>query len=97
MTAVTARIPPAGAEAGLDIAAASALDARAVLDQLGTAQTGLSAAVAADRLSRYGPNAIVSHRARLLPVLWHQLRRRCSACSWSRPWPPTSSASAATR
>jgi len=74
MTAVTARIPPAGAEAGLDIAAASALDARAVLDQLGTAQTGLSAAVAADRLSRYGPNAIVSHRARLWPVLWHQLK-----------------------
>ena len=26
------------------------------------------------RLARYGPNAVSSHRARLLPVLWHQLR-----------------------
>ncbi len=35
---------------------------------------GLSSAEVARRQTRYGPNAVSSHRARLLPVLWHQLR-----------------------
>ena len=45
-----------------------------MLDLLGSSETGLTAAAAAERLSRFGPNAIVSHRARLWPVLWHQLK-----------------------
>ena len=45
-----------------------------MLDRLGSAETGLTAAAAAERLGRIGPNAIVSHRARLGPVLWHQLK-----------------------
>jgi len=35
---------------------------------------GLGDDEAAARLRRFGPNAVSSHRARLLPVLWHQLR-----------------------
>jgi Mg2+-importing ATPase len=46
-----------------------------VLQQLGvTADAGLSSTEAARRLAWWGPNAVSSHRARLLPVLWHQLR-----------------------
>ncbi len=45
-----------------------------VLRELGTAAGGLSSQEAAQRLARWGPNAVSSHRARLLPVLWHQLR-----------------------
>jgi P-type Mg2+ transporter len=39
-----------------------------------TASTGLPAAEVLSRQQRYGPNAVTSHRARFLPVLWHQLR-----------------------
>ncbi|MEU6371099.1 cation-transporting P-type ATPase [Streptomyces sp. NPDC046931] len=35
---------------------------------------GLSSEEAARRLKRWGPNAVHSHRARVWPVLWHQLR-----------------------
>jgi Mg2+-importing ATPase len=35
---------------------------------------GLSTRAVAARTERFGPNAVSSHRARLLPVLWHQLR-----------------------
>ena len=35
---------------------------------------GLSGDEVVRRQARYGPNAVSSHRARLLPVLWHQLR-----------------------
>jgi Mg2+-importing ATPase len=38
------------------------------------AEEGLSSTEVARRQARYGPNAVSSHRARLLPVLWHQLR-----------------------
>ena len=65
---------PAVAAADLVLAEASSQPAAAVLDRLGSAATGLAATAAAERLSRIGPNAIVSHRARLLPVLWHQLK-----------------------
>ena len=55
--------------------AAAASDADAVTASLTTdADAGLTEAEAAERLHRYGPNAVTSHRARLLPVLWHQLR-----------------------
>lgn len=45
-----------------------------MLAALGSGEGGLSAATAADRLTKFGPNAIVSHRARFGPVLWHQLK-----------------------
>ena len=35
---------------------------------------GLSGDEVLRRQAQYGPNAVSSHRARLLPVLWHQLR-----------------------
>jgi Mg2+-importing ATPase len=38
------------------------------------ADAGLSGPEAARRLATWGPNAVTSHRARLGPVLWHQLR-----------------------
>jgi P-type Mg2+ transporter len=46
-----------------------------ILERLGvTADAGLSSPEAARRLVQWGPNAVSSHQARLLPVLWHQLR-----------------------
>jgi Mg2+-importing ATPase len=57
------------------VAAAAALSVADVLRQLAVdGDAGLSAEEAARRLARWGPNAVSSHRARLLPVLWHQLR-----------------------
>lgn len=64
---------PAGSQAG--IVPASEATGTGLLQQLGvSADAGLSSAEAARRLARCGPNAVSSHRARLLPVLWHQLR-----------------------
>ncbi|MFC3997597.1 magnesium-translocating P-type ATPase [Nocardiopsis sediminis] len=46
-----------------------------VLRRLGVVVAdGLEAPEAERRRSVYGPNTVASHRARLLPVLWHQLR-----------------------
>ncbi|WP_241756737.1 magnesium-translocating P-type ATPase [Streptomyces sp. WAC00263] len=46
-----------------------------LLRELGvTAGEGLSGEEVARRRAQFGPNAVSSHRARLLPVLWHQLR-----------------------
>jgi Mg2+-importing ATPase len=46
-----------------------------VLSRFGVAAAdGLSGPEVASRQKRYGPNAVSSHRARLFPVLWHQLR-----------------------
>jgi P-type Mg2+ transporter len=59
---------------GLDVSAAGELPGEQVLAGLGVGQDGLSAEEAGRRLARYGPNAVVTHRARLLLVLWHQLR-----------------------
>jgi Mg2+-importing ATPase len=39
-----------------------------------TEPDGLSSAEVARRRARWGPNAVSSHRARFMPVLWHQLR-----------------------
>ncbi|MDT5036030.1 MAG: P-type Mg2+ transporter [Micromonosporaceae bacterium] len=61
-------------ESGLDVSAAGELGGEQVLRGLGVGPDGLSALEAARRLTRYGPNAVSTHRARLLPVLWHQLR-----------------------
>ncbi len=46
-----------------------------VLAELGSDATrGLTTKAVAERTQRYGPNAVSLHRARLLPVLWHQVR-----------------------
>jgi Mg2+-importing ATPase len=53
-----------------------------LLDQLGVAagpagsgqEMGLSDAAVTRRQLQWGPNAVSSHKARMLPVLWHQLR-----------------------
>ena len=56
------------------VVAASRPVAGVLADLAVTAAAGLPAAEAGRRLTRYGPNAVASHRARFLPVLWHQLR-----------------------
>jgi len=73
---VTAAAParPGQAGLGLDVAGAAALPADDVLNRLGVGGAGLSGAEAARRLDLFGPNAVSSHNARLLLVLWHQLR-----------------------
>jgi P-type Mg2+ transporter len=60
---------------GTGITFAAARPAEDVLHELGvTAGHGLSGAEVVRRQAKYGPNAVSSHRARLVPVLWHQLR-----------------------
>ncbi|SDP38707.1 Mg2+-importing ATPase [Nakamurella panacisegetis] len=62
-------------EADPDLVIAAARTETQVLAALQvTADQGLTAAQVAERQARYGPNAVTSHRARFLPVLWHQLR-----------------------
>ena len=62
-----------GPSAGIVAAASQPVDD--VLRDLDVvAARGLTSGEAARRLARWGPNAVSSHRARLFPVLWHQLR-----------------------
>jgi Mg2+-importing ATPase len=64
---------PAPSPAGIVSAAGAA--GPDLLQQLEvSADAGLSGTEAARRLAQWGPNSVSSHRARLLPVLWHQLR-----------------------
>jgi P-type Mg2+ transporter len=64
---------PAASPTG--IVSAAEMTGTDLLRRLGvSADAGLSGTEAARRLARWGPNAVSSHRARLLPVLWHQLR-----------------------
>jgi Mg2+-importing ATPase len=58
----------------LDVTAAAALSADEVLRRLGTSTAGLYDAEVASRRLVYGLNAVRADRARLLPVLWRQLR-----------------------
>jgi Mg2+-importing ATPase len=60
-------------EAGLELVDAAKSSADAVRDALGTPASGLSGAAAAERLRRYGPNAVREHRATALKVLGRQL------------------------
>ena len=64
----------AGPAGELDLPHAASLASEEVTRLLGTTASGLGDAEAAQRLRRYGPNAVRSHRARALPVLWRQLR-----------------------
>jgi P-type Mg2+ transporter len=57
------------------VAAAAAQPVVEVLSELGVAPAaGLSSDEVKRRQEQFGPNAVASHHARLLPVLWHQLR-----------------------
>jgi hypothetical protein len=58
-----------------DVLAAAARPAGDVLHDLGvTADHGRTEADVVQAQARWGPNAVSSHRARVFPVLWHQLR-----------------------
>ncbi|MEU8006126.1 magnesium-translocating P-type ATPase [Catellatospora sp. NPDC049111] len=72
MTASTAVQP--GTSAPLEVAAVAALPAADVLRRLDASAQGLTSAQVRQRLARYGPNAVSTHRARALVVLWHQVR-----------------------
>ncbi|TDU83876.1 Mg2+-importing ATPase [Kribbella voronezhensis] len=73
MTLYAARSVPSGDLVELADAAASPLE-----DVLGMLhlrpESGLSGDEVQRRTAVFGPNAVSSHRARWLPVLWHQLR-----------------------
>ncbi len=70
---VSALAQPTGFATG--IVSAATLPAAELLGQLGvTADQGLASDEVGRRQAQCGPNAVSSHRARLLPVLWHQLR-----------------------
>ncbi|EWT03138.1 magnesium ABC transporter ATPase [Intrasporangium oryzae NRRL B-24470] len=68
------RGPPAPGES-LSVAAAATLAASEVTARLHVDPTrGLSRDEVLRRRARWGPNAVATHRARLLPVLWRQVR-----------------------
>ncbi len=70
---VTAPVQPPGPVAG--VVSAAALPGDEVLHGLSVdPDTGLSSEEVTRRQTRYGANAVSSHRARFFPVLWHQLR-----------------------
>jgi Mg2+-importing ATPase len=58
----------------IELPAAAAMAAHAVLDRLGSSESGLVPEEASVRLAAVGPNALLSHGARPLQVLWRQLR-----------------------
>jgi Mg2+-importing ATPase len=59
---------------GIELVEAARLLPAEVVARLGSADSGLTAEEAALRLLRVGPNAVRSHGARPLAVLWRQLR-----------------------
>ncbi|MDT7574828.1 MAG: P-type Mg2+ transporter, partial [Pseudonocardiales bacterium] len=72
---MTVSAPPKPTESVSPIVSAATRPAKDVLHDLGVSPgTGLSRDEVTRRQARYGPNAVSSHRARLLPVLWNQLR-----------------------
>ncbi|MFI7003436.1 magnesium-translocating P-type ATPase [Nocardia sp. NPDC050175] len=72
MTAIEAVRPDSPATG---IVSAAAMSSTELLEQLGTdIGAGLSSGEVARRQARWGLNAVSSHRARLLLVLWHQVR-----------------------
>jgi P-type Mg2+ transporter len=72
---MTITASPQSAEPATGIMSAATLTTTDLLAELDvTAEAGLSSGEVARRQERCGPNAVSSHRARLLPVLWHQLR-----------------------
>ena len=65
---------PSTADTTLDLAAAASVPGEEVLRRLGSSVSGLSSAEAADRLCRFGPNVVRTHRVTALGMLWEQLR-----------------------
>jgi Mg2+-importing ATPase len=59
---------------GIGLLEAARLPPADVVARMGSADSGLSAAEAAARLRRFGPNAVRSHGAQPLAVLGRQLR-----------------------
>jgi magnesium-transporting ATPase (P-type) len=73
MTLVSA--PARAARPVTGIVSVASLGTEDALRDLGVVDgEGLSVQEVALRRAQWGPNAVSSHRARLLPVLWHQLR-----------------------
>jgi Mg2+-importing ATPase len=58
----------------IDVDTAATAPVVEILQRLGVPQGGLTSELVAQRQRQWGPNALASHRARVLPVLWHQLR-----------------------
>jgi len=58
----------------LALADAAVLSSGEVLSRLGSGPDGLSSAEVADRLTRFGPNALAVHRVRATAVLLRQIR-----------------------
>ncbi|MGI8522850.1 MAG: cation-transporting P-type ATPase, partial [Nocardioides sp.] len=74
-SAVARQADAGGAVAISGVASAAATDAAVVLATLGsTAARGLSDQDVLRLRQQHGLNAVSSHKARLLPVLWRQLR-----------------------
>ena len=71
---MTLTTTPAAEDLRDGVHSAGAASATDTLNRLAVTAEGLSGAEAASRRGQYGPNSVSSHRARLLPVLWHQLR-----------------------
>ena len=72
---VVASSQMAASSASEGVLRAASLSAADVLASLAVLPSdGLSADEVVRRQARWGPNAVSSHQARLLPVLWHQLR-----------------------
>jgi P-type Mg2+ transporter len=74
MAVVTTARPRAEVHSDGGIGEAASLPGGEVCRRLGVDEAGLSADEASRRLAAFGPNAVASHRARVLPVLWHQVR-----------------------
>ena len=75
MTKAAPGVSPArSARPALELAAAARQPVDAVLQELGSTQTGLTSDEADDRLRTVGPNVLASHRVTALGVLVRQLR-----------------------
>ncbi|MFJ1608604.1 magnesium-translocating P-type ATPase [Streptomyces sp. NPDC088253] len=72
MTALASERAPAPEQGVVSAAVRPADDVLGALD-VGVPE-GLSAAEVLRRQAEFGPNAVATHRARVFPVLWHQLR-----------------------
>jgi Mg2+-importing ATPase len=72
---MTVATPDAPAADAAGVVSASARPVSDVLRQLAVVEAaGLAGDEVVRRQARFGPNAVASHRARPLAVLWHQLR-----------------------
>ena len=80
MTTLSAARSDAGGDRSR-IVITSSLPKPDLLRELGAdAAAGLTVAEVARLHAQWGPNAVTSHHARFLSVLWHQLRSPCSCC-----------------